>query len=99
VDPGLTHRPLLDLLVQLIVIIASARIGGRAARNFGQPRAVGEIVSGIGIGAILTSGLLPLPGPLVGMASSPTLGLLAGLGLVLVVFQISIEFDFSHLRG
>lgn len=97
-DPGLTHRPLLDLLVQLIVIIASARIGGRAARHFGQPRAVGEIVSGIGIGAILTSGLFPLPGPLVGMASSPTLGLLAGLGLVLVVFQIGIEFDFSHLR-
>ena len=32
------------------------------------------------------------------MASSPTLGLLAGLGLVLVVFQIGIEFDFSHLR-
>jgi hypothetical protein len=61
VDPVLTHRPLLDLLVQLIVIIASARIGGRAARHFGQPRAVGEIVSGIGIGAILMSGLIPLP--------------------------------------
>ncbi|MGH8479911.1 MAG: cation:proton antiporter, partial [Gammaproteobacteria bacterium] len=40
----------------------------------------------------------PLSGPLVGMASSPTLGLIAGLGLVLVVFQIGIEFDFSHLR-
>jgi Kef-type K+ transport system membrane component KefB len=98
VDPGLTHRPLLDLLVQLTLIIASARLGGRAARHFGQPRAVGEIVFGIGIGAILTSGLFPLPGPLVGMASSPTLGLLAGLGLVLVVFQIGIEFEFSHLR-
>ena len=41
VDPGLTHRPLLDfLLVQLIVMTASARLGGRAARHFGQPRAV-----------------------------------------------------------
>ncbi|MGQ0595561.1 MAG: cation:proton antiporter, partial [Gammaproteobacteria bacterium] len=96
--PGLTHRPLLDLLLQVIVIIASARLGGRAARHFGQPRAVGEIVSGIGIGAVLTSRLIPLPEPLVGMASSPTLGLIAGLGLVLVVFQIGIEFDFSHLR-
>ncbi|MGH8567506.1 MAG: cation:proton antiporter, partial [Gammaproteobacteria bacterium] len=97
-DPGLTHRPLLDLLLQIIVIIASARLGARAARRFGQPRAVGEIVSGIGIGAVLASGLIPLPGPLVGMVSSPTLGLIAGLGLVLVVFQIGIEFDFSHLQ-
>ncbi len=97
-EPGLTHPPLLDLLVQLAVIIAAARIGGRAAAFFAQPRAVGEIVSGIGIGAFLASGSLPLPGPLTGMPSSPTLGLLAGLGVVLVVFQIGLEFDFSHLR-
>ncbi len=92
------HNTILDLLLQLILIIASARIGGRAAGRFGQPRAVGEIVSGIAVGAVLYSGLIPLPAPLAGMGSSPALAAIAQLGLVLVVFQIGLEFDFEHLK-
>ncbi len=74
-DPGSAHPPLLDLLVQIIVIIAAARIGGRAAGCFAQPRVVGEIVSGTAIGAFLTSGLVPLPGALANMPASAMLGL------------------------
>ncbi|MCS6945844.1 MAG: cation:proton antiporter, partial [Sutterellaceae bacterium] len=46
-------------LLQLIVIVAAARVFGSAARQLGQPRAVGEIVAGLLLGPSLFGALAP----------------------------------------
>lgn len=46
-------------LLQLIVIVAAARLFGAVARRVGQPRAVGEIFAGLLLGPSLFAALAP----------------------------------------
>src|SRR2546423_473709 len=50
---------LLPVLVQLVVIIASARAFGALARKLGQPSVVGEIAVGLLLGPSLFGWLFP----------------------------------------
>jgi Kef-type K+ transport system membrane component KefB len=85
-------------LLQLTIIVAAGRIGGALARRFYQSAAVGEIIVGILLGPSLFGLLAPHTFDLV-FHSTPAepLTVLANLGLVLLMFQIGMEFDFSHL--
>jgi Kef-type K+ transport system membrane component KefB len=89
---------LLTVIVQLIVIIASARIFGALFRRFGQPQVCGEIAAGLILGPSLLGGLFPgafhfVFNPAVG----PIFSVMSQLGLVLLMFLIGLEFDFGHL--
>jgi Kef-type K+ transport system membrane component KefB len=102
---------LLPLLIQLAVIIAAARLFAVLFRWIGQPAVVGEIAAGLVLGPSVLGRLLPgvftalfhpaLPG-LSADASDLLLGrvltTLAEVGLLLLLFLIGLEFDFSHLR-
>jgi len=80
------------LLVQLIVILASARLLGWLLRRLGQPSVVGEMAAGIALGPMVLGQLSPAlherifpPGMLSGLSA------LATLGLVLFMFVIGLE--------
>jgi Kef-type K+ transport system membrane component KefB len=86
-------------LLQLILILASARVFGWAARRVGQPRAVGEIVAGLALGPSLFAALAPGAFAYVfkstdGMA----LSIISQVGLILLMLQVGMEFDFGHLK-
>lgn len=86
-------------LLQLSVIVLAARMGGEIACRIGQSAVVGEIIAGIVLGPSLL-GLL-LPGPFHYIFHSIPAGpldALSQLGLILLMFQIGLEFDFSHLK-
>lgn len=86
-------------LLQLGIIVLAGRAGGLLARRVGQSAAVGEIVMGILLGPSLFGWLAPATFALVfHSASSEPLTILSNLGLVLLMFQIGLEFDFAHLR-
>ena len=86
-------------LVQLLFILAAARLAAKTARLLGQPRVVGEIVGGLLLGPSLFGRLFPDQFNLVFKSTSPVpLIILSQIGLVLLMFQIGLEFDFSHLR-
>jgi Kef-type K+ transport system membrane component KefB len=86
-------------LLQLTVIVVAGRLGGAAARRCGQSAAVGEIIIGILLGPSLFGWLSPRTFDFVFHSAPPeALQVLSGLGLVLLMFQIGLEFDFSHLR-
>ncbi len=87
-------------LLQLVVIVIMARVGGEIATRVSQSRAVGEIVIGILLGPSLFGLLAPDVFQYVFKSSSPQpMFILSQIGLVLLMFQIGLEFDFSHLTA
>jgi Kef-type K+ transport system membrane component KefB len=85
-------------LLELTIIVVAGRVGGALARRIGQSAAVGEIVVGILLGPSLFGFLAPHAFDFVFHSAPPEpLTVLSNLGLVLLMFQIGMEFDFSHL--
>src|SRR5260221_14286397 len=85
-------------LLELPLIILAGRIGGALAKRCGQSRAVGEIIIGIALGPSLFGLLAPHAFDYVFHSAPPEpLTILSNLGLVLLMFQIGLEFDFAHL--
>lgn len=85
-------------LLELTLIILAGRIGGILARRAGQSPAVGEIIVGILLGPSLFGLMAPASFAFVFRSAPPEpLQILSSLGLVLLMFQIGLEFDFRHL--
>ena len=94
-----TEALLFFTLMQLTVIVLAARIGGEIAQRVGQSAVVGEIVVGILLGPSLFGLLAPELFQYVFHSGSPEpMQMLSQIGLVLLMFQIGLEFDFSHLN-
>lgn len=100
---------LLPIVVQLILILLVARAAAAVARKLGQSGVVGEIAAGLILGPSLLSqfhfvhrifhpGLPDVPDPLADQIFHWIFTILAQLGLVMLLFLIGLEFDFSHLR-
>lgn len=89
---------LLFILLQLILIILAARLAGALAMRWGQPRAVGEIVAGLLLGPSLFGLLAPDTFHwLFRSVDSTPLTIMSQIGLILLMFQVGMEFDFSQL--
>jgi Kef-type K+ transport system membrane component KefB len=90
---------LLTVLVQLILIIAAARVGGWLLARAGQPQVVGEIAAGILLGPSAFGRLFPDVFQGVFPAEvKPVFDVLGQLGLMFLMFLVGLEFDFAHLR-
>jgi Kef-type K+ transport system membrane component KefB len=86
------------VLLELAIIVLAGRVGGALARICGQTAAVGEIVVGILLGPSLFGAIAPTSFNFVFHSAPPEPVLvLSSLGLVLLMFQIGLEFDFEHL--
>jgi len=93
-----TESLLFLVLLQLVVIVVAGRVGSAVARRFGQSAAVGEIIVGILLGPSLFGWLAPDTFQFVFRSASPEpVTMLSQVGLLLLMFQIGLEFDFSHL--
>lgn len=93
------ERVLYFVLLELVVIIASARALGALARRIGQPRSVGEIVAGLCLGPSLLGHIAPHLSFYVFDSATPLpLVIMSQIGLTLLMFQIGMGFDFSHVR-
>ena len=85
-------------LLELAIIVLAGRVGGMLARRVGQTAAVGEIILGILLGPSLFGALAPQAFEFVFHSAPPEpLLVLSSLGLVLLMFQVGLEFDFAHL--
>jgi Kef-type K+ transport system membrane component KefB len=85
-------------LLQLIVMIAAARIGNRILRRLGHPGVIGEIIAGLVLGPSLFGHFFPQASLFIfGAKTSAPIGIISQLGLVLLMFQIGTDFEFGHL--
>lgn len=95
-----TELLLFFTLLQLTIIVLASRLGSVLAFKWGQSRAVGEIIMGILLGPSLFGLLAPDVFQYVFRSSSPEpLTILSQIGLILLMFQIGLTFDFSHLKA
>jgi Kef-type K+ transport system membrane component KefB len=95
-----TEHVLFFTLVQIAIIIVAARVAGYLARRIGQPRAVGEIVAGLLLGPSLFGVLAPETFRLIFRATDTMpISIMSQIGLIMLMFQIGLEFDFSQLKS
>jgi Kef-type K+ transport system membrane component KefB len=81
-----------QLLLQLIVILATARICGWVLRFLGQPAVIGEMVAGLLLGPVVFGQLFPqVHADLFPKASLDGLSSLSTLGLVMFMFVVGLE--------
>lgn len=95
-----TEHLLFTILLQLIVMIGVARIMNTVFRWFRQPGVIGEIVAGLILGPSLLGHLFPQASTaLFGTSTSPPIAVISQLGLILLMFQIGMDFEFGHLKS
>ncbi len=93
-----TESLLFSILLQLVAMILAARLGNRLSRGLGQPGVVGEILAGLLLGPSLFGHFFPGASVLLfGAAASAPIVILSQIGLVLLMFQIGMDFAFAHL--
>jgi Kef-type K+ transport system membrane component KefB len=88
------------LLIQLLVILASARAAGRVAHAIGQPRVVGEMFAGIVLGPSVLGVIAPgVIDRLFPAGRLVPLNTLSQLGVILFMFIVGLRFHLAVLRG
>ena len=93
-----TENLLFLTLLQLIVMILAARLGNQLLRRLGQPGVIGEIVAGLLLGPSLFGHFFPDASIFVfGAKPSAPITVISQIGLVLLMFQIGMDFEFAHL--
>ncbi len=96
----LIDDPLSRFIAQLVIVVALARILGRAARKIGQPAVVAEIVGGIVLGPSILGALAPsVSNALFPPGSLEPLASVSQLGVLLFVFLVGLEVEPAMLRG
>ena len=93
------EETLFKVVLQLTLIIVAARLFAALFKHAGQPGVCGEIAAGMMLGPSLFGRLFPqffhkLFDPSVGNI----LSIFSQVGLILLLFLIGMEFEFSHLR-
>ncbi len=99
-NPVAIEGHLVLVLIQWMIIIAAAWAFGRLGKHLGQPLASGEIAAGILLGPSALGLVWPASRPVLFPPETQTsLQLLGKLGLIFLLFQVGMEFDYSHLRA
>jgi len=80
------------LLLDLLIVVAAARLAAEVAERLRIPAVLGEIAAGLAIGPSAL-GLVDLT-----EARGVSLGVLAELGVLLLLLQVGMEMDLGELR-
>ena len=87
------------VLLALLVIIALARVLGKAFRLLHQPPVIGEIIAGILLGPSFLARVTPgVSAYLLPASIAPFLNVLSQVGVVLYMFLVGLDLDPALLR-
>lgn len=93
-------HPLARLILQILVIVAAARLFGAAVRYFGQPPVIGEIAAGIALGPSLLGAWAPgVSAQLFPASSLGLLQILSQVGVILFMFVVGLDLDWKAVRN
>lgn len=77
-----------QLIVDLVLAVTTAFVGGALAQRLGQPVILGYLLAGVAIGPFT-------PGP---VANAGSVQVLAEIGVAFLMFTLGAEFSFSELK-
>ena len=87
------------LLLQMMIVLLVALLCGWLARKLGQSRVIGEILGGILVGPSVFGRFAPVAShSLFPITSLGSFEILSNIGLILFLFLIGSELDYTHLR-
>jgi Kef-type K+ transport system membrane component KefB len=96
-----SHHDILVLLVQVSVLLFTARLLGELSQKLGQPTVIGEILAGILLGPSLLSGIFPALGEWL-VPHTPTQGhlleLVSLMGVLFLLLVTGLETDLPLIR-
>lgn len=95
------HYDVLGLLVQVAVLLLTARVFGELAQRWGQPAVVGELLAGIVLGPTLLSGMFPAVGALIlpqTRVQGSLLEVVSLLGAMFLMLITGLETDLTLIR-
>ena len=81
------------LLIALIVMVVAAKLGGALAEWLGQPAVLGELLAGVGVGALPLLGV----GSFSFLGTDPVVDALADLGVILLLFEVGLSTRLADL--
>jgi Kef-type K+ transport system membrane component KefB len=93
-----TEVLLFTTLLQLIVMVGAARYMHTVFRRMGQPGVIGEIFAGLLLGPSFFGHFFPqLSLAMFGAHASAPITIISQIGLIFLMFQIGMDFQFAHL--
>jgi len=94
-----TEELLFSILIQLVIMIGAARALNLLFRKFGQPGVIGETVAGLLLGPSLLGHFFPeFSIAVFGDKPATPIVILSQIGLIFLMFQIGMNFEFGHLK-
>lgn len=79
--------PVAPIVLALGGLLLAAKVGGEIATRFKQPAVLGELVAGIVLGNLSFGGYAPFHA----LASNEMLEVLAGIGVLILLFEVGLE--------
>jgi len=83
-----------QLVLALAAILTGAKVGGDLAERAGQPAVLGELLAGVLLASLSSLGLPWFRD----LAADPTLNGLAGVGVVLLLFEVGLESTITDMQ-
>jgi Kef-type K+ transport system membrane component KefB len=92
---GAGHGELLNVLLELLIIMLAAKLGGDLVERFGQPAVLGELLFGMIIGNLHLLGVEWFEF----FKTSGPLEILAEIGVVLLLFEVGLETTVKEMMS
>lgn len=94
------EQTLFAVILQLALIIITARLFSALFKKLGQPGVCGEMAAGLALGPSLFGKLFPhLFQRIFNPSASLPLTMFSQVGLILLLFLLGMDFEFHHLRA
>jgi len=86
-DAAAHANPIAPVLLELVILLLAAKLGGDIFERMGQPAVLGELLFGVALGNLQLLGY----DQLTFLRYDPSLELLAEIGVILLLFQVGLE--------
>jgi Kef-type K+ transport system membrane component KefB len=90
---GAGNDPIAAVALHLAIVLVAAKLGGEVAVRAGQPAVLGELLAGVALGNAPLLGVTLFAG----IAQDPAIVMLAGLGVLVLLFEVGLEETVGHM--
>jgi len=87
--------PITDVLLQIVIVLLAAKIGGDIAVRLNQPEVLGELVMGVVLGSCALFGVSWFDG----LKTSEYIAILSELGVILLLFEVGLETNVKEMAS